>query len=223
MSDWNWCQSVAREILRIVNSKHSLDFDLETLYAQEEAFCALFPDNHHIREKIRQTLQKLRDMGFLGFLGDGRYRVDMNYDGLVAEPRLGGDEWVYIPKFRQRTCIVRLRNTLLAHDLKWRYNHCCQICRETVLLTRERYAEAHHIKPLGSPHSGQDKEGNILVLCPNHHVMFDRGAIDIDRESLTVRHICSAFEPRQLLLAPWHTLDDASLEYYAANIYGRET
>lgn len=42
-----------------------------------------------------------------------------------------------------------------------------------------RYAEAAHINPLGKPHNGPDVEGNILCLCPNHHVMFDNGVFTI--------------------------------------------
>lgn len=48
------------------------------------------------------------------------------------------------------------------------------------------YSEAAHIRPLGAPHNGPDTEDNILCLCPNHHVLFDNGAISIaDDLSLT--------------------------------------
>lgn len=32
-----------------------------------------FPNNRHVREKLRQQLQRLRDIGFIQFLGAGRY------------------------------------------------------------------------------------------------------------------------------------------------------
>jgi type II restriction enzyme len=32
------------------------------------------PDNRHVPDKIRQQLQVLRDLGFVEFLGGGRYR-----------------------------------------------------------------------------------------------------------------------------------------------------
>lgn len=38
------------------------------------------------------------------------------------------------------------------------------------------YAEAAHIRALGSPHNGPDVIENVLCLCPNHHVLFDNGA-----------------------------------------------
>ena len=34
----------------------------------------LHPDNRHVRDKIRQQLQVLHDLGFVEFLGRGRYR-----------------------------------------------------------------------------------------------------------------------------------------------------
>ena len=33
------------------------------------------PGNRHVRDKIRQQLQVLRDLGFMEFLGGGRYRI----------------------------------------------------------------------------------------------------------------------------------------------------
>jgi len=44
----------------------------------QEAYAAqlqeLHPANRHVRDKIRQQLQVLRDLGFVEFLGGGRYR-----------------------------------------------------------------------------------------------------------------------------------------------------
>jgi hypothetical protein len=59
------------------------------------------------------------------------------------------------------------------------------------------YIEAHHMRPLGK-HDGPDNRRNMLVLCPNHHAMFDLGlprfispsVIEIGREriELTCKH-----------------------------------
>lgn len=46
------------------------------------------------------------------------------------------------------------------------------------------YAEAAHIRPLGSPHDGPDDLTNLLCLCPNDHVLLDKGAITISDELL---------------------------------------
>jgi hypothetical protein len=34
-----------------------------------------FPDNQHVREKLRQQMQRLRDLGLVMFLGNGRYEL----------------------------------------------------------------------------------------------------------------------------------------------------
>lgn len=34
-----------------------------------------FPDNQHVRAKLRQQMQRLRDLGLVGFLGNGRYEL----------------------------------------------------------------------------------------------------------------------------------------------------
>lgn len=62
--------------------------------------------------------------------------------------------------------------------LKRRYQHRCQICQIRLEIGPGRfYSEAHHIQPLGGVHQGLDREGNMMVLCPNHHAIFDCGGV----------------------------------------------
>ena len=64
-----------------------------------------------------------------------------------------------------------LRDTELARKIKKLHKNECQLCGTTITLQDgTSYSEAHHICPLGTPHNGPDVAGNILVLCPNHHV-----------------------------------------------------
>ncbi len=51
------------------------DFTLQDLYRFEDFLRERHPGNRHIREKMRQQLQVLRDMGYIEFMGRGRYRV----------------------------------------------------------------------------------------------------------------------------------------------------
>lgn len=46
---------------------------LEMMYVFENELSKKHPDNHNVRAKIRQQLQKLRDCGMIDFLGNGRY------------------------------------------------------------------------------------------------------------------------------------------------------
>jgi type II restriction enzyme len=50
------------------------EFTLSEIYAFEAELRERHPANQHIRPKLRQQLQRLRDAGLLLFLGDGRYR-----------------------------------------------------------------------------------------------------------------------------------------------------
>jgi len=63
------------EVLNCVERIGRPDFSLAEVYAYENHLSALYPGYRHVRPKIRQQLQVLRDQGILEFLGNGRYRV----------------------------------------------------------------------------------------------------------------------------------------------------
>ncbi len=49
------------------------EFQLTDIYEFEKTLSEVFPDNNHIKEKLRQQLQILRDRGYLDFVGGGVY------------------------------------------------------------------------------------------------------------------------------------------------------
>ena len=51
------------------------EFTLAQVYLFARELARLHPANRHVEDKIRQQLQRLRDMGFLEFQGRGRYEV----------------------------------------------------------------------------------------------------------------------------------------------------
>ena len=59
-------------LLRLLNRR---EFTLADAYQLESQFAQHYPSNRHIRAKIRQQLQILRDLKYLEFLGSGRYRI----------------------------------------------------------------------------------------------------------------------------------------------------
>lgn len=64
--------------LDTLNALHTLrreEFTLADAYTLVPALSRLHPANRHVHDKIRQQLQELRDLGFLEFLGRGRYRM----------------------------------------------------------------------------------------------------------------------------------------------------
>lgn len=63
------------DVLNAVRSLNKRDFSLSEVYELDDELAALHPANRHVRDKIRQQLQVLRDLGLLEFLGAGSYRL----------------------------------------------------------------------------------------------------------------------------------------------------
>jgi type II restriction enzyme len=61
--------------LQAIRGLRSEAFTLSDLYEKEERFAEAYPKNRNIRPKIRQQLQVLRDLGYLAFLGNGKYQL----------------------------------------------------------------------------------------------------------------------------------------------------
>jgi type II restriction enzyme len=62
------------DIIRCIENLGARDFSLEDIYEYETVLSRKHPANAHIKAKIRQQLQILRDKGYLEFLGRGHYR-----------------------------------------------------------------------------------------------------------------------------------------------------
>jgi len=63
------------DVFHAVRSLNKSEFSLDEVYAFEDDLSRLHPANQHVRPKIRQQLQVLRDLGLLEFLGAGNYRL----------------------------------------------------------------------------------------------------------------------------------------------------
>jgi hypothetical protein len=108
------------------------------------------------------------------------------------------------------------RNRKKAAALKQHYDNTCQFCGTKLQISEDRnYSEAAHIKGLGEPHNGPDKSSNMLVLCPNHHLQFDRGILRIAnvRGGYVIRSKArdDPLNGQKIILT--HTLDDACVNY----------
>jgi predicted restriction endonuclease len=113
----------------------------------------------------------------------------------------------YLIPNRAATTIHRIiRDTEIVAKLKRLYLYQCQICATRLELSSGYYCEAHHLKPLGTPHDGPDSKSNIIIVCPNHHVLLDYGALKIDTKSLELDE---------------HLLDPELLDYHNGTICGK--
>ncbi len=63
------------DTLKVVRTIGKREFSLADMYSHVAELQVLHPNNRHVRDKIRQQLQILRDLGFVEFLGHGAYRT----------------------------------------------------------------------------------------------------------------------------------------------------
>jgi len=108
----------------------------------------------------------------------------------------------------------QVRDSSIAHMVKEKHKHRCQVCGVALETKAGFYAEAAHIKPLGAPHNGPDIESNILCLCPNHHVLFDNGAFSIN-DDLSLLGL-----PGKLRTHKNHEINLSCLKYHREHYHG---
>lgn len=114
---------------------------------------------------------------------------------------------------RKDAVISRIvRDTYISNKVKVLYGFSCQVCGLKINTPKGPYAEGAHIKPLGKPHNGPDLMSNILCLCPNHHLMFDRGVFVIN-DDLSLNGIDG-----RLLVHPDHDVNLRYIEYHRNNL-----
>ena len=88
LQDWHRTEFVGRtsnldargwllDVLTCVEKIGRPEFTLDQVYAFEGWLKSRHPNNYHIRDKIRQQLQFLRDRGIIDFLARGRYRMKL--------------------------------------------------------------------------------------------------------------------------------------------------
>lgn len=63
------------QTMRCIDKVGKREFGLNDIYRYEALLREIFPNNKHIRPKLRQQLQILRDKGYLAFIGNGSYRI----------------------------------------------------------------------------------------------------------------------------------------------------
>lgn len=63
------------DVMNCVEKLGRKEFSLDEIYAFENFLSKKHPENKHIKDKIRQQLQVLRDKNYLEFFGGGKYRI----------------------------------------------------------------------------------------------------------------------------------------------------
>jgi hypothetical protein len=121
---------------------------------------------------------------------------------------------ITVPPDRIEAHVRRIiRDTIASRSLKVLYDYSCQICGLRIEPEPGKYyVEVHHVRPLGGEHHGLDTHGNMLVLCPNHHAMFDFGIPHfIDANHITIGQTTHAMTCK-------HILTDEVIAYHNEHI-----
>lgn len=63
------------DIMNCIDALGKSEFSLQEIYAFEDTLSKKHPENRHIKDKIRQQLQFLRDKGYLKFTEPGKYKL----------------------------------------------------------------------------------------------------------------------------------------------------
>jgi hypothetical protein len=191
----------AHEFIQLLHERHGYDTAMYLIHSTQpsDGFTALWE-----RKRLDLTVEAvvLRPKWNYLFTKEDRlatYRRLKNYeyvfpndawnpDSTPEEPQLTPLASDFEDPSADRVATViyrRLRDTQLARRVKLLHDYKCQVCDHVIILRDgTRYAEAHHIKPLGITHSGPDVIENILCLCPNHHAELDYGVRPISLGAL---------------------------------------
>ena len=164
-----------RRSSRIVTRQKILEEELDQIISDTQT------DGRTPGQTLNRTLQDLRDEGMLSFL-DNKGTYGLLFLGNPDPVDIASD---YDPPPRDPATIHRIRrDTRIVAHLKQQYEYRCQICGHRVELKDGYYCEAHHLRPLGQPHNGPDVPENIIIVCPNHHVQLDYGALKLNLNEL---------------------------------------
>ena len=131
-------------------------------------------------------------------------------------------------KRRLREVQTQVRNSAHVVRLKALYKDACQFCGTTLQVETSPdrfFSNGAHIKPVGKPFNGPDSPGNLLVLCPNHHVEFDCGMLTMARKGskyvIHARQRGHVLQGVEVRIHAKHRLEESLVQWHAEFFAGR--
>lgn len=175
-----------------------------------------------------------------GFRYDGLYVVtghslEPSPDGPLIwrfqlEASDGGTDWEPVPPGggppagtmrpgRKASVLQRVvRNSAVTQWVKDKHGGECQFCGITLETAAGVYSEGAHVRPLGRPHYGADVVSNVLCLCPNDHVLLDKGALYVEQGWVHVTATRTRHRPVRVVAG--HGVDPVHYAYHRERIAG---
>lgn len=171
-----------------------------------------------ISEAHQRFMNKYNNKESLGF--DFFDKTSLSYTDYSKDNEVDKVDEV-IPETYMTEYERRKRNQKIVRELKSKYQNKCQVCEETIDLgNRVKYSEVHHIQPLGNEHKGIDNKTNMIVLCPNHHKMFDLGILTLNpMDCTTLIHINDKDKFNGKKIVCKHNLSNICIRYGYEHIY----
>jgi putative restriction endonuclease len=125
------------------------------------------------------------------------------------------------PERKSVTTSAVKRDSSVSDWVKKIHNDRCQFCSITLVTRVGTYSTGAHIQGLGRPHNGKDETSNLLCLCPNCHVLFDKGVLYIGHDNKSVINIVSG-QIRPLNLEKAHVLAELAIAHHRLQVAGVE-
>jgi len=124
-----------------------------------------------------------------------------------------------IPGRKSVTTFSVKRDSAVSDWVKKTHSDRCQVCSTTLITRVGTYSTGAHIQALGRPHNGKDETSNMLCLCPNCHVLFDKGVLYIAVDNKTVVNVMDG-KKSKLNLEAKHALDSAAIAHHRLQVAG---
>jgi hypothetical protein len=122
---------------------------------------------------------------------------------------------------RRREVAAQVRNPRNINELKALYANRCLFCDRRIMVGVDPdkfYSEAAHIRPLGRPHNGPDVKSNMMLLCPEHHLQFDRGILRLrhanGKYQIVSRVPADPLDGVEITLSAPHELDAGHTDWH---------
>lgn len=213
-----------REILGkgVDNTDHLLK-----LVDSSELYKLLGITRDYALEQATHFVNIYRSIGFVNRLTEGAATTSSAVPGyFLTKPESTEEvklDWLHqegTDKAIERQRVERMeqkRDRRKSAAIKRIYNNECQFCGVCLKVSDSQYySEAAHIRAVGKPHDGPDLMRNMLVLCPNHHLQFDRGILRLEKVGdsyrIRSREVGDPLEGKTLTLR--HEIDDIFVEYH---------
>ncbi len=113
-----------------------------------------------------------------------------------------------------------IRDSSVVAFVKKLHAYRCQFCGTTLMTKTGGYSEGAHIKPLGGIHAGSDTTDNVLSLCSNCHVLFDKGVLFLDGELKNVLSVVDKSFKNAFFKHPAHNVSKVFTTYHREQIAG---